>query len=183
MIHDTRVIPIGTAAHVGTAIRGYNGDARGRWEGNTLVVDSTNFSEKTNFRGSRETLHIIERFTRDGDGIALRGDGGRSDGVDEAVDGGAHAGEAARRLAVRVRVPRGQQLDAEYPERVESSRESEVTSYRRRAGSFRTGASSRLDAGSLQAGPALPACYCAELETALPSTVYVKNPIIISSHV
>ena len=70
MIHDTRVIPIGPAAHVGTAIRGYNGDARGRWEGNTLVVDSTNFSEKTNFRGSRETLHIIERFTRDGDGIA-----------------------------------------------------------------------------------------------------------------
>jgi hypothetical protein len=69
MIHDTRVIPIGTAAHVGTAIRGYNGDARAHWEGNTLVVDTTNFSDKTNFRGSRETLHIIERFTRDGDGI------------------------------------------------------------------------------------------------------------------
>ena len=69
MIHDTRVIPIGAAAHVGTAIRGYNGDSRARWEGNTLVVDTTNFSEKTNFRGSRETLHIIERFTREGDGI------------------------------------------------------------------------------------------------------------------
>ena len=69
MIHDTRVIPIGSAAHVGTAIRGYNGDARAHWEGNTLVVDTTNFSEKTNFRGSRETLHLIERFTREGDGI------------------------------------------------------------------------------------------------------------------
>ena len=69
MIHDTRVIPIGTTAHVGTAIRGYNGNARGHWEGNTLVVDTTNFSEKTNFRGSRETLHIIERLTREGDGI------------------------------------------------------------------------------------------------------------------
>ena len=69
MIHDTRVIPIGAGAHVGTAIRGYNGDSRARWEGNTLVVDTTNFSEKTNFRGSRETLHIIERFTREGDGI------------------------------------------------------------------------------------------------------------------
>jgi hypothetical protein len=69
MIHDTRVIPIGTAAHVGTAIRGYNGDSRAHWEGNTLVVDTTNFSEKTNFRGSRETLHIVERFTREGDGI------------------------------------------------------------------------------------------------------------------
>jgi hypothetical protein len=69
MIHDTRVIPIGTTAHVGTAIRGYNGDARGRWDGNTLVVDTTNFNEKTNYRGSRDTLHIIERFTREGDGI------------------------------------------------------------------------------------------------------------------
>jgi len=69
MIHDTRVIPIGNTPHVGTAIRGYHGDARGRWEGNTLVVDTTNFSEKTNFRGSRNTLQITERFTRDGDGI------------------------------------------------------------------------------------------------------------------
>jgi hypothetical protein len=69
MIHDTRIVPINTTAHVGTAIRGYNGDARGHWEGNTLVVDTTNFSEKTNFRGSRETLHIIERFTREADGI------------------------------------------------------------------------------------------------------------------
>jgi hypothetical protein len=69
MIHDTRVIPIGTGAHVATAIRGYNGDSRAHWEGNTLVVDTTNFSEKTNFRGSRETLHLIERFSRDGDAI------------------------------------------------------------------------------------------------------------------
>jgi hypothetical protein len=69
MIHDTRVIPIGSSGHVGTAIRGYNGDSRAHWEGNTLVVDTTNFSEKTNFRGSRETLHIVERFTREGDGI------------------------------------------------------------------------------------------------------------------
>jgi hypothetical protein len=69
MIHDTRVIPIGSSAHVGTAIRGYHGDARGRWEGNTLIVDTTNFSDKTNFRGSRETLHIVERFAREGDEI------------------------------------------------------------------------------------------------------------------
>jgi len=70
MIHDTRVIPIGgPAQHLGAPIRGYNGDSRSHWEGNTLVVDTTNFSEKTNYRGSRETLHIIERFTREGDGI------------------------------------------------------------------------------------------------------------------
>jgi hypothetical protein len=69
MIHDTRVIPIGANAHVGAPIRGYHGDAKGHWEGNTLVVDTTNFSDKTNFRGSRDTLHIVERFTRDGDAI------------------------------------------------------------------------------------------------------------------
>ena len=69
MIHDTRVIPIGTTPHVGEAVRGYHGDARGRWEGNTLVVDTTNFNDKSNFRGSRETLHIVERFTRGTDGI------------------------------------------------------------------------------------------------------------------
>ena len=69
MIHGTRVIPIGSTAHVGSAIRGYDGDARGRWEGSTLVVDTTNFSDKTNYRGSRETLHLIERFRRDGDNL------------------------------------------------------------------------------------------------------------------
>jgi hypothetical protein len=69
MIHDTRVIPIGSGAHAGSAIRGYEGDSRGRWEGDTLVVDTTNFSEKTNYRGSRDTLHLIERFRRDRDGL------------------------------------------------------------------------------------------------------------------
>ena len=69
MIHDTRVIPIGAAAHVGSAIRGYEGDSRGRWEGDTLVVDTTNFSDKTSYRGSGETLHLIERFRRDREGL------------------------------------------------------------------------------------------------------------------
>jgi hypothetical protein len=69
MIHDTRVIPIRSDAHVGSGIRGYEGDSRGRWEGDTLVVDTTNFSEKTDYRGSRETLHLIERFRRDRDGL------------------------------------------------------------------------------------------------------------------
>jgi hypothetical protein len=79
MIHDTRVIPIDPLsgngstvlqrAHVGSAIRGYHGDSRGRWDGDTLVVDTTNFSEKSNYRGSRQTLHLIERFTRTADGI------------------------------------------------------------------------------------------------------------------
>ena len=64
MIHDTRVIPIGGGAHVGPAIRQYFGDSRARWEGGTLVVDVTNFTGRTNYRGSGETLHLTERFRR-----------------------------------------------------------------------------------------------------------------------
>ncbi len=64
MIHDTRIIPIGQTPHIAPSIRQYFGDSRGRWEGNTLVVDVTNFSPKNNYRGSGETLHLIERFTR-----------------------------------------------------------------------------------------------------------------------
>ena len=64
MIHETRVIPVDGRPHVGQGIRQYLGDARGRWEGNTLVVEVTNFSDKTDFRGSRDTLRLVERFTR-----------------------------------------------------------------------------------------------------------------------
>ena len=66
MIHDTRVIPLDGRAHAGAGVRGYFGDSLGHWEGDTLVVDVTNFSEKSNYRGARETLHLIERFTRVG---------------------------------------------------------------------------------------------------------------------
>jgi hypothetical protein len=66
MIHDTRIIHIDSRAHVSPAIRGYFGDSRGHWEGDTLVVDVTNLSEKTNYRGSRETLRLKERFYRVG---------------------------------------------------------------------------------------------------------------------
>src|SRR5262245_3887758 len=69
MIHDTRVIQIGSTAHVGSAIRGYEGDSRGHWDGDTLVIDTANFSDKTSYRGSGETLHLIERFKRDRDGL------------------------------------------------------------------------------------------------------------------
>jgi hypothetical protein len=64
MIHDVRVIPTDGRPHLPQSIRGWLGDSRGRWEGDTLVVDTTNFTDKTNFRGSRENLHVVERFTR-----------------------------------------------------------------------------------------------------------------------
>lgn len=62
--HDTRVIPTDGRAHVPKNIRLYQGDSVGRWEGDTLVVDTTNFTGLTNFQGSSENLHLIERFSR-----------------------------------------------------------------------------------------------------------------------
>jgi len=52
--------------HLPPSIRQWYGDSRGRWEGNTLVIDVTNFSPKTDFLGSRENLHLVERWTRTG---------------------------------------------------------------------------------------------------------------------
>jgi hypothetical protein len=66
MVHEVRVIPLAPAPHAGAAIRMYMGDARGHWEGNTLVVETTNFTDKTAYRGSSEHLRLVERFTRTG---------------------------------------------------------------------------------------------------------------------
>src|SRR5713226_83764 len=66
--HDTRVIPTDGRPHVPQNIRLLQGDSVGHWEGNTLVVDTTNFTDKTPFRGSSEKLHMVERFTRAEDG-------------------------------------------------------------------------------------------------------------------
>jgi|KBSSwiStaDraftv2_1062776.scaffolds.fasta_scaffold101492_2 hypothetical protein len=66
MIHETRIIPVDGRDHIGSTIRQYHGDSRGRWEGDTLVVDARNFSDATNYRGSGKDLHLVERFTRVG---------------------------------------------------------------------------------------------------------------------
>jgi hypothetical protein len=63
-IHDARIIPLDGRPHLPRSVRTWNGDSRGRWEGQTLVVDTTNFSPQTNFMGAAENLHLIERFTR-----------------------------------------------------------------------------------------------------------------------
>ena len=64
MIHDVRVIPLDGRPHLPGNIRQWMGDSRGHWDGNTLVVDTTNFTDKSRFRGSDENLHLTERFTR-----------------------------------------------------------------------------------------------------------------------
>jgi hypothetical protein len=66
MVHEARVIPLTPAAHPGERIRMYMGDAKGHWEGNTLVVETTNFTDKLAYRGSSEHLVLTERFTRTG---------------------------------------------------------------------------------------------------------------------
>jgi hypothetical protein len=66
MIHDVRIIPLDGRAHLPPSIRKWLGDSVGHWENNTLVVDTTNFTDLTHFRGSDRNLHLIERFTRTG---------------------------------------------------------------------------------------------------------------------
>jgi hypothetical protein len=65
MVHDTRVIPIGNAPRAGSSIRSDMGVPRGHWEGNTLVVETTNFKARSAYRNANaETLKLVERFTR-----------------------------------------------------------------------------------------------------------------------
>ena len=62
-VHEARIIPLNGGAHLPQTIREWNGDARGRWEGNTMVVETTNFSPKSHFMGSADNLNLVERFT------------------------------------------------------------------------------------------------------------------------
>jgi hypothetical protein len=74
MVHNVRIIPLDGRPHLASTIHQLDGDSRGHWEGNTLVVDSTNFSDETPFRGplattrqdifSSPSLHVVERLTR-----------------------------------------------------------------------------------------------------------------------
>ncbi len=71
MIHEARVVPLDGRAPLPDGIRQWMGDSRGRWDGDTLVVESRNYTDKTGSFytiigsfGSGETLHLVERFTR-----------------------------------------------------------------------------------------------------------------------
>jgi hypothetical protein len=64
MIHDARIIPLDGRPHLPPGVRQWMGDSRGHWEGDTLVIDTANFTNKTSFRGSGENLGLVERFTR-----------------------------------------------------------------------------------------------------------------------
>ena len=65
-IHDFRIIPTDGRPHLPQDVRQLLGDSRGHWDGNTLIVETTNFTDRTGFRGAGEHMHLTERFTRTG---------------------------------------------------------------------------------------------------------------------
>jgi hypothetical protein len=64
MAHDVRIVPLDGRAHVSPDVRQWVGDSRGRWEGNTLVIETTNFNGKNPIQGSSANMKVVERFTR-----------------------------------------------------------------------------------------------------------------------
>src|SRR5437867_3545067 len=64
MGHEVRVIPLDGRPHLPQGVRQWKGDSRGHWEGDTLIVETTNFTDKTAFRGASENMRLIERFRR-----------------------------------------------------------------------------------------------------------------------
>jgi len=66
MIHDARAIPLDGGPHLSSAVQQWTGDSRGHWEGDTLVIDTTNYKPRAFMSVSSERLHVIERFSRSG---------------------------------------------------------------------------------------------------------------------
>lgn len=64
MVHSARVVPVNGRPHLPADLRQWRGDARGRWEGRTLVIETRNFRGQTNVRGSSANMHLVERLTR-----------------------------------------------------------------------------------------------------------------------
>ena len=62
--HDARIVRLDGSPPLSPRIRQWHGDSRGRWDGDTLVIDTANFSPRSNFLGAAENLHLVERFTR-----------------------------------------------------------------------------------------------------------------------
>jgi hypothetical protein len=71
MVHDARIVPLDGRPHLPAALRRWFGDSRGRWEGDTLVIETTNFSPKNLYRGATENMRLVERFRRSDEGTLL----------------------------------------------------------------------------------------------------------------
>ena len=118
MVHETRVIPLDGRPHVGGGIRQLMGDSRGHWEGNTLVIETTNFTDRTcrsTGGGARhsEAMKMTERITRiDPRDDRLRAARRRPEDLRRAVDDPDDADQPARLRDLRVRLSRGEPLRA-----------------------------------------------------------------------
>ena len=71
MVHDTRIVPLDGSSPIPANLRQWKGNSHGRWEGDTLVVETTNFTDQTPFYGSGADMHLTERFTRVDSGTLL----------------------------------------------------------------------------------------------------------------
>ncbi len=71
MVHEVRVVPLDGRDHLPAGLRQLRGDSRGHWEGQTLVVETTNYTDRTNYQGSGEHMRLIERFTRTNEATLL----------------------------------------------------------------------------------------------------------------
>ena len=103
----SRIIPLNGRRHVNEAVRQLHGDSRGHWDGDTLVVETINYSPSSYFMGSAENLHLVERFTRvSPDVLQYEVTVTDSDNLDGPLDCDDSL-EEVRGRDLRVRVPRG----------------------------------------------------------------------------
>jgi hypothetical protein len=115
MIHDARIVPTTNKPHLPKKVRQLHGDPRGRWEGDTLVVETTNYIN--GFQGSTPDVKITDALHACQRGLhQLAGDRRRSRDLDQAVY--VHGPpEEDRRAGLRIRVPRGQLRDGRHSRR------------------------------------------------------------------
>jgi hypothetical protein len=71
MVHDVRIVPLDGRPHAPSKARLWMGDSRGHWDGDTLVVETTNFSEKNLYRGATENMKLVEKFSRTAEGTLV----------------------------------------------------------------------------------------------------------------
>jgi hypothetical protein len=71
MVHEVRIIPLDGRPHLHENVRQWLGSSRGRWDGDTLVIETTNFTDKSYYQGSTENMHLTERFTRVADDVLM----------------------------------------------------------------------------------------------------------------